>query len=138
MKTLAEKTKKVNWSKMVLRAILICHLVFMVFSVPMTVYADEDEDDNKAFEVAEDSAGELGKTKLVTGTVELLDDATNVILIIEAVAVVVLCAIKFVGLQQADEQEKPKYKKEIKAVIITGIIAMCISGVLKAVFKYYQ
>lgn len=135
MKTSAKKTKKVNWSKMVLRAILICHLVFMVFSVPMTVYADED--DNKAFEVAEDSAGELGKTKLVTGTVELLDDATNVILIIEAVAVVVLCAIKFVGLQQADEQEKPKYKKEIKSIIITGIIAMCISGVLKAVFKYY-
>lgn len=136
MKTLAEKTKKVNWSKMVLRAILICHLVFMVFSVPMTVYADED--DNKAFEVAEDSAGELGKTKLVKGTVALLDDATNVILIIEAVAVVVLCAIKFVGLQQADEQEKPKYKKEIKSIIITGIIAMCISGVLKAVFTYYK
>ncbi len=135
MKKSAEKTKKVNWSKMVLRAILICHLVFMVFSVPMTVYADED--DNKAFNVSEDKAGELGKTKLVKGTVELLDDATNVILIVEAVAVVVLCAIKFVGLQQADEQEKPKYKKEIKSIIITGIIAMCISGVLKAVFTYY-
>lgn len=136
MKKSAEKTKKVNWSKMVLRAILICHLVFMVFSVPMTVYADED--DNKAFYINEDKAGNLGRTKLVTGTVELLNDATNVVLIIEAVAVVVLCAIKFVGLQQADEQEKPKYKKEIKSIIITGIIAMCISGVLKAVFTYYM
>lgn len=132
MKKLMETTKKTNWSVVILRAVLICHMAVALFSVPMEVHAADE------ISFTDEDGGELGQTKLVTGTVKLLNDATTVALILEAAIVVILCIVKFIGMQQADDNEKPKYKKEIKTTIITGIIVMCISGILKAVFSYYQ
>lgn len=131
MKKLMERTKKTNWGAMLLKAVLICQIAFVFLALPMEVSANEE-----VIFTTEDG-GYLGQTKLVKGTVDLLNDAATVALILEAAIVVVLCIIKFIGMQQADDQEKPKYKKEIKTTIITGIIVFTISGILKAVFSYY-
>ena len=132
-----ELARKINGSKVgnfVLKALLMCSVIAMFFTVPMEVYAGDSE----KIEFTSNTGGKLAETKLVKGTIELLNDATTVALLIEAAAVVVLVIMKFIGMQQADDQEKPKFKKEIKSIIITGIIVMCISGILKAVFSYYQ
>lgn len=132
-----ELARKINGSKVgsiVLKALLMCSVIAMFFTVPMEVYAGDSE----TIEFTSNTGGELAQTKLVKGTINLLNDATTVALLIEAAAVVVLVVMKFIGMQQADDQEKPKFKKEIKSIIITGIIVMCISGILKAVFSYYQ
>lgn len=131
MKNLIERAKKKNWGAVVLKAILICQMAFVFLALPMEVSAGEE------VVFTTETGGELGNTKLVKGTVALLNDAATVALILEAAIVVVLCIIKFIGMQQADDQEKPKYKKEIKTTIITGIIVFTISGILKAVFSYY-
>ena len=135
MKKLMERTKKTtkktNWGAMLLKAVLICQMAFVFLALPMEVSAGEE------VVFTTEDGGELGNTKLVKGTVALLNDAATVALILEAAIVVVLCIIKFIGMQQADDQEKPKYKKEIKTTIITGIIVFTISGILKAVFSYY-
>ena len=134
MKEIARKIKGSKVGNFVLKALLMCSVIAMFFTVPMEVYAGDSE----KIEFTSNTGGKLAETKLVKGTIELLNDATTVALLIEAAAVVVLVIMKFIGMQQADDQEKPKFKKEIKSIIITGIIVMCISGILKAVFSYYQ
>jgi len=130
MKNLMKHMNKSNWKKTILRGLIICQLLFTFLSFPMISHAED-------ITFTSETGGELGKTKIVTGTVNLLNDASTVALIIEAALVVILCIVQFIGMQQADDQEKPKYKKNIKSIIITGIIVMTISGILKAVFSYY-
>lgn len=135
MKELMRKMNESKVGRIIMRAMLMLSVSAMLFSVPMTVFADGDDE---TIEFTDESGGSLGETKLVKGTIALLNDATSVALLIEAGAIVVLVIMKFIAMQQADEQEKPKFKKEIKTIIITGIIIMCISGILKAVFSYYK
>lgn len=132
MKKLMEKTKKTNWSVVIIRAMLICYMAVALFSVPLEVHAADE------VSFTDETGGELGQTKLVKGTLALLADVSTVLLIVEAALVGVLCLIQFIAMQQADDSEKPKHKKNIKSIIITGVIACTLTGILAAVFSYYK
>ena len=80
----------------------------------------------------------LEQTKLVTGTKALINDALVVLLAIEAGLVVFLLVKEIMALQAAAEEEKPKHKKQIKVIIVTGVLAISATGILTAIFSYYQ
>lgn len=86
----------------------------------------------------ESDGGELKETKLVKGSLKLFKDATAVALLIEAVLCGFLVVKEFIAMQQADEQDKPRHKKQIKTIILSGIIIFCMTGLLTAIFSYYQ
>lgn len=80
----------------------------------------------------------LEETKLVTGTQALINDALVVLLAIEAALVVFLLVKEIMALQAAAEEEKPKHIKKIKVIIVTGVLAISATGILTAIFSYYQ
>ncbi len=98
------------------------------FLYPLQVFATDIESDG----------GALKDTKLVKGTLRLLRDGTAILLIIEAGLCGLLVVKEFIAMQQADEQDKPRHKKQIKTIILSGIIIFCITGLLTAIFSYYQ
>lgn len=113
-------------------------LALQALCMGIPVYANEKSKTEQAIERITAEGGGLQDTKLVTGTLDLLADATAVALVIESGLVGFLCIKEFIALQQADDQDKPRHKKNIKSIIITGIVVLTITGVLTAVFKYYQ
>ncbi len=80
----------------------------------------------------------LQETQLYTGTLSLINDALIVLLAVEAVLVVVLLVKELIALQASAEEDKPKHKKNIKTIIIVGVLAISASGILAAVFSYYR
>lgn len=85
-------------------------------------------------------AGEtdLGNTKLFTGTRDLLSDGTAIL------TGLILALTIFVGVkdvlawQSADLNEKPAAKKRLITEVGIGILGVCISGLITAIFKFYQ
>lgn len=138
MKKLVEKTRKANLGVAFLKAVLVCQIALIVLCMPMTVQAAPSETpDSDEIEFTTEDGGELGNTKLVTGTKELIKDGTTVALILEAVIAVFLIVVKLIGMQQAEEHDKGKYKKEIKTILITAILIFCSTGLLGTIFSYY-
>lgn len=146
MKTL-KKNKKVNAVTTILKVLVICQLVCMLW-MPMEVKADtgagknngelEDIINNAGDESGGSEGGKLANTKLVTGTVKLIRDAGVVALIVEGVLASFLIVKELIQMQQADEQEKGKHKKNVKTILITAVLIMSVSGLLPIIFSYYQ
>lgn len=121
--------------KKIWKKVVTVFLVFqgMILGLPMQVLATE------AIEAAENSdGGALKNTKLYNGTMRLFADATKVAMLIETGICAFLVIKEFIAMQQADEQEKPRHKKNIKTIILSGVIILCMTGLLTAVFSYYQ
>lgn len=80
----------------------------------------------------------LTDTQLYTGTINLINDGLIVLLAVEAVFVTFLFVKELIAYQGAADEEKPKHKKNIKTILIVGVLAISASGVLTAIFSYYQ
>lgn len=80
----------------------------------------------------------LQETQLYTGTINLINDGLIVLLAVEAVLVTLLFVKELIAYQGASDEEKPKHKKNIKTILIVGVLAISASGILTAVFSYYR
>ena len=84
------------------------------------------------------SSGNIGSTKLVTGTVNLLNDISASLMVISPLAGAVLAAYFFVRKNAADETDQKQWDKRIKLTICCVIGAEVISGIITAVTGYYK
>lgn len=84
------------------------------------------------------TGGNLKDTKLVQGTLNLGNDATVVLLLIEAVIVVVLLVAEGVKWQSAADEDKAKHKKNMKTIAGTGILIVSLTSLVPVVLSYYQ
>ena len=82
-------------------------------------------------------AADLKSSKLYTGTIKLLGDLQTILLAVEAVLVIVLMIWQAIKMQAAEDEEKPKFKKAIKSILITGIIIVSLTATVPLVLKYY-
>lgn len=91
-------------------------------------------------EVKEDGGGKgnVEEEKIFTGTKKLLTDLTGALVGLETVICGGLIVKEFIVMQQADEQEKPRHKKSIKSILISGVIVMCVTGLIDVIFAYYK
>lgn len=109
MKKLVEKVRK---------GMMMASIAFM--TLPMNVYA-----------------GGLKDTPLVKGSIALLKDATPILLGVEAAIIVVLLIIEGIKYQSADDQEKPRHLKNMKAIFGIGIFIVCVTTLVPAIMSYY-
>lgn len=115
-----KKTRVVRISKLrALCLVIIAAQGLWVLAAPMKAYA-------------------LQETQLYTGTLSLINDALVVLLAVEAVLVVFLLVKELIALQGSAEEDKPKHKKNIKTILVVGVLAISASGILTAVFSYYR
>lgn len=80
----------------------------------------------------------LKSTKLYTGTMQLIADAQSVLLAVEAAFVVVLLIWQGMKMQAAEQEEKPRYKKNMWGIGITGVIIISLTAVVPVILAYYQ
>lgn len=79
----------------------------------------------------------IANSTLVTGTQNLLNDITTVLLVLVPI-VGAICIIVFsIMRSQADEQDKKMWTGRIKTALISTIIAFCASGIVNLVVSYY-
>ncbi len=79
----------------------------------------------------------LSGLPIVTGTKELLKDATPIIVVIGIAVSGVLGGWRIIQWQAADEQEKPRAKKKIWETVGGAILITCFVGSLTAILGYY-
>ena len=79
----------------------------------------------------------IAQSTLVTGTQNLLNDITTVLLVLVPV-VGAICVIAFSLMRShADEQDKKMWTGRIKTAIVSTIIAFCASGMVNLIVSYY-
>lgn len=82
-------------------------------------------------------AGGLQGSSLVKGTEKLINDATNVGLVLAPIIAGVAgiyCAIR---LSTAEEQDKKMWQDRLKRVFLGFIVAITIVGLIKVIAGYY-
>lgn len=83
--------------------------------------------------------GGLQKSKIYTGTVNILNDFKVVLIAVEAIVVVVLVIMEGIKRQAATEPgEQAQHEKKMKSIIILGIIITCASGLIPTILAYYK
>jgi len=92
-----------------------------------------------AFAAAPTNAGGgLSGSKAVTGTTKLLNDFSNVLLVV-APLVGVVCIIYFaVRHAAADEMDQKKWKQRIVVAVVSVIVAILASSLISVLLGYYQ
>lgn len=83
-------------------------------------------------------SGSITNSKLVTGTVDLLNDVTRVIQILSAAATIVLEGIQFFKLQNATEHEEPAIKKRMITILVGGVGILLVSTLVNVIMGYYK
>lgn len=68
-----------------------------------------------------DVLADLKKTKLYTGTIDILNGISMAVLAVSVLITVFLTIVNLVKYQTADQQERPQIKKNIKETIVIGI-----------------
>ena len=84
-----------------------------------------------------DVLADLKKTKLYTGTIDILNGISMAVLAVSVLITVFLTIVNLVKYQTADQQERPQIKKNIKETIVIGLIIASIAGVVKVFFNAY-
>lgn len=84
------------------------------------------------------TGGKLRDTKLVKGILELGNDATVVLLFIEAVIIVVLLIMEGIKWQSAPDEDKAKHKKNMRTIAGTGILIVSLTSLVPVVLGYFQ
>lgn len=84
-----------------------------------------------------DVLADLKKTKLYTGTIDILNGISMAVLAVSVLITVFLTIVNLVKYQTADQQERPQIKKNIKETIVIGLIIASIAGVVKVFFSAY-
>jgi len=82
--------------------------------------------------------GDLASSKAVTGTRALLDDLSNVLLVVAPIAGTA-CVIYFaVRHGAADEMDQKKWKQRIVVAVVSIVVAVVASALIKVLVSYYQ
>lgn len=85
------------------------------------------------------SANNLQNSKLVTGTKQLLTDATTTLLWLAPAITVVLLIWHFIKLQNVeDDGEAKPIKKKMKIIAFSGIAAFLVDATFNILLRYYQ
>lgn len=83
--------------------------------------------------------GGLQKSKVYTGTVNLLNDLKVVLIAVEAIVVVVLVIKEGIARQAAtDPGEQAQHEKKMKGIIGLGIFITCATGLIPTIMAYYK
>ena len=84
------------------------------------------------------NATSLADTKLVQGSLKLIDDATKIAMLFVA-GITVICEL-VIGFKYmvGEEDEKPKLKKNAKLTLVVGVLIICIAGLVNVVFGYFM
>lgn len=80
----------------------------------------------------------LKNSKLYTGSLALFNDATLVIVGLEAAVTTFFAGKEGLKYQAADEQHKPTHMQNIGKIIGAGIVVMCLTGIVSIIFSYYS
>ena len=81
--------------------------------------------------------GDLASSKAVTGKA-LLDDLSNVLLVVAPIAGTA-CVIYFaVRHGAADEMDQKKWKQRIVVAVVSIVVAVVASALIKVLVSYYQ
>lgn len=84
------------------------------------------------------AAGDIGSSKLVTGTIKLCNDVSSALLIIAPLLGSCFLAYFFVRKNGADDTDQKQWDKRIKITFVCVIGAFVASGVLNTVTGYYM
>ncbi len=83
--------------------------------------------------------GGLQKSKIYTGTVNILNDFKVVLIAVEAIVVVVLVIMEGIKRQAAtDPGEQAQHEKKMKGIIGLGILITCATGLIPTIMAYYK
>lgn len=86
----------------------------------------------------EADGSDIASSKIATGTEKLINDLTTWLLIIAPIAGTV-CIIYFaIRRGAADEQEQKQWDNRIKTAIISVLLAVLASVIIKIIVGYYQ
>lgn len=80
----------------------------------------------------------LQESKLFEGATNLLNDAINVLVVLEAVIVVVLEVMSGIKYQAAEPEEKAKHKKNMMVTIGVGVLVISMSAIIPVIFGYFK
>lgn len=83
-------------------------------------------------------AGELGDSKLATGTEELINDLTIWLMILAPIVGVVLIIYFFIRRSASDEMDQKKWNNRITTAIISVIGAVLTAATLNLIIGYYS
>lgn len=83
--------------------------------------------------------GGLQKSKIYTGTVNILNDFKVALIAVEAIVVVVLVVLEGIKRQAAtDPGEQAQHAKKMKSIIGLGILITCATGLIPTIMEYYK
>lgn len=83
-------------------------------------------------------ASGIESTELYKGTQKLIQSLTTALTGLVALITTCFAVWKGIQWQLADDQEKPRKKKELLSVIGIGILITTISGVIAVILSFYQ
>lgn len=124
MKTIITKVKN---------KVVYLGLALQLFMLTNPVVAYAKKEDTKP-----STGGSLGSSAFVTGIKNLLNDASVVLLVIEAILIVVLEIMEGIKFQSAPDEEKPKHKKSMKSILGVGILIVSFTSLIPIVLGYFQ
>ena len=83
-------------------------------------------------------AGEVGDSKLATGTEELINDLTIWLMILAPIVGIVLIIYFFIRRSASDEMDMKKWNNRITTAIISVIGAVITAATLNLIIGYYS
>lgn len=83
-------------------------------------------------------ASGLEQSAAVTGTKKLLNDVSNVLLVVAPIAGVVCVTYFAIRHGAADEMDQKKWKQRIVVAVVSVIVAVLASALITTLVGYYQ
>ena len=83
-------------------------------------------------------AGEIGSSKLATGTEQLVKDATSWLLVIAPLVTVIAVIYYLIRKTISDEMDHKKWNTRISTAIICCIGVVAASLIINVIIGYYQ
>lgn len=113
--------------EIVQRVFLYFNLMIMNLAFGIPVYAEEKKE----------ATNKLLTSTPVQGLLALIEDAQGVALAVEAVLVVALLIYTKIKEQASDDDEKPKYKKQFKGIIVAGVVIVSLTALVPLILSYF-
>ena len=91
-----------------------------------------------AVSLSASATGGLESSKAVTGTTALLNDLSNIMLVVAPIAGTVCIVYFAIRHGAADEMDQKKWKQRIIVAAVSIIVAVVASALINALIGYYQ
>jgi len=83
-------------------------------------------------------AGEIGDSKLATGTQDLINDLTIWLMILAPIVGIVLIIYFFIRRSAADEMDQKKWNNRVTTAVISVVGAVLTAATLNLIIGYYS